>query len=75
MSIIIGDTMTKKEVQLLNNLDLATNILTGAWCYGEKPAKSLRKEMVYLVEELFVRLNYRKADRATIESILDKIGW
>ena len=74
MGLIIGDTMTKKEVQKLNNLDLVFHILTGAWCYGEKPTKCLRKEMFYLIDELFRRMN-DKAPRHIIEAMLDKIGW
>ena len=74
MSIIIGDTMTKKEVKGLINYALVESLLTGAWCYGEKPTKSLRKEMVYLIEELMLRLD-DKQRRSTIESTLDKIGY
>ena len=74
MSLIIGDTMTKKEVKGLINYALVESLLIGAWCYGEKPAKSLRKEMIYLTEELFSRFNDH-CDRPRIEEMLDKIGW
>jgi len=66
--------MTKKEVKSLINYALIESLLTGAWCYGEKPTKSLRKEMLYLIEELFVRLDDKK-NRTLIESILDQLGY
>ena len=57
MTIVIGKTFTKREIEALADLELVTSICNGCWCSWDKPDhKGLQKELSRELVELMRRL-------------------